>query len=438
MIRPMSTVACIRVMVEEPVACPPGMTLAGLVEKIAGAFLESTWIWPRRFGVVAPFAFALTDPRAVQLDARELQALARDLQLKLFGDQGYGGVQLLLLEGDQTEVMRFARARPEDLTSVLEEGEAGAFTGRLCRISPTEAVAIHPPDATVVGDPTLEALAAMPAPAQSDDADVIEAFRRAVHATGVFPGRFEWIGLYVFDRERFIGARVVPQGGRFDDQSGAAALQRDLAGLEFVSASARQGGKGYLLANLDFTALVRRSGRNALAARLATAPMEERRRLGVTIRNVPREPSFAAMQQLAELLRPNYAMLELRVSDPDFRIEALPPCGVTMVSLGLETLEDRGRLLAIKRFAEHRAAYRKKKVWQAVVGLKSAAEVELCHALKLQIGSGPAVSARSDRPLEPCSWSRADLPRRASPDPAHEKGDPVARAASSVSQDARV
>lgn len=114
----MTAVACIRVVVADGVRLPPGMDLAALVTKITSAYLETTWLWPRRFGVVAPFAFALSDPRATSLDAREIQALAQALNLKLFGDGGAeDGVRLLMLEGEPDDVMEFAARSPTNWSS---------------------------------------------------------------------------------------------------------------------------------------------------------------------------------------------------------------------------------------------------------------------------------------------------------------------------------
>ena len=44
--------------------------MADLVSKIASAYLETRWSWPRRHGLVAPFAFVLADPRAIRVTVR--------------------------------------------------------------------------------------------------------------------------------------------------------------------------------------------------------------------------------------------------------------------------------------------------------------------------------------------------------------------------------
>ena len=99
----MSTVACLRISVGKDLSTADADALAGVVAKVTGAFLETTWLWPRRFGLVAPFAFVLADPRATRLDVRELQTLAANLQAKLFGTRGLGEVCLLTLEGERYE-----------------------------------------------------------------------------------------------------------------------------------------------------------------------------------------------------------------------------------------------------------------------------------------------------------------------------------------------
>jgi hypothetical protein len=157
----MTAIACLKVFVGDELRFADNDTMAALVGKVAGAYLETTWLWPRRYGLVASFSFVLADPRATQLDARELQALARDLQFKLFGEKGEGDIALLMFEGDQTDVMRFAGIGGAQLKALLDGEDDGSLVGRVCRITPTEVTSVTPRGGQVCGTPTMEELAAL-------------------------------------------------------------------------------------------------------------------------------------------------------------------------------------------------------------------------------------------------------------------------------------
>ena len=88
----MAALACLRIVVEAESSDPAVRdALLAMVTKVANAFLEARWRWPRRFGDIAPFAFLLADSRVTTLDVTELVALSQELQLKLFGTAGGGG-----------------------------------------------------------------------------------------------------------------------------------------------------------------------------------------------------------------------------------------------------------------------------------------------------------------------------------------------------------
>ncbi|HWW25806.1 MAG TPA: hypothetical protein VNZ85_07935, partial [Caulobacter sp.] len=136
----MTAIACLKIFVGEELVFADTDTMAGVVAKVASAYLETHWTWPRRYGLVAPFSFVLADPRATSLDAEELCRMSRDLQYKLFGENGAGEVTLLMLEGDQAEVMRFAGTPALALKTLLDGLDDGAFAGRVCKITPEGAV----------------------------------------------------------------------------------------------------------------------------------------------------------------------------------------------------------------------------------------------------------------------------------------------------------
>src|SRR6201996_8346212 len=111
--------ACLRVIIMAPPGAQQADDLQALVAKVINAFLQSRWEWPRRFEQMTPYSFVLTDPRADRMDKRGLKALASELQLKLFGSDGEGEVSLLLFEGSDLEVHRFARLSVDEVERML-------------------------------------------------------------------------------------------------------------------------------------------------------------------------------------------------------------------------------------------------------------------------------------------------------------------------------
>jgi hypothetical protein len=391
----MSTIACLRISVGKELAAGDAETLAALVSKVAGAFLETTWLWPRRFGAVAPFAFVLADPRATRLDARELQALAFNLQAKLFGARGVGEVCLLMFEGDQTEVMRFAGAHADELKALLAGVDDGAFSGRICKITPTGVVSLAPRGGPVDGVPSREVLSALPALAPP-------------------PVGLGWRGIYRLASEAFVGAALVSQTNSRGDPMGEGddpfALERDLAGLRIVCKAAPAVASGVLFAGFAFSSLVRASVRAALRPSLEALPRDRRSRLGAMLRQVPREPSYGSLAEILRLLSPYFPMLNLQSGDPAFRIDCIPCESVRSVTLALSGSDERLRLQAIRRFLANSAAYRVNRVWQGVAGLRNPAELELCRLLHARFVSGPAVSGLLRAPVGDLAVPLAELP----------------------------
>jgi hypothetical protein len=86
----MTAVACLRVAVDATRVKLSPAALGPLVSRFSGSYLESRWRWPRLFQPLTHYSYLLTDPRADEMDLRELAQLADDLQTKLFGT-GLGG-----------------------------------------------------------------------------------------------------------------------------------------------------------------------------------------------------------------------------------------------------------------------------------------------------------------------------------------------------------
>src|SRR6202000_3457187 len=111
--------ACLRVSILSPPGGQKAEDLQALVAKAINVLLQSRCEWARQFEEITAYPFVLTDPRSERMDKRGLKALAGELQLKLFGSEGEGEVSLLLFEGSDLEVDRFARLSVDDVDRML-------------------------------------------------------------------------------------------------------------------------------------------------------------------------------------------------------------------------------------------------------------------------------------------------------------------------------
>ena len=402
----MTAIACLKVFVGEEMQFADADTLAALVAKVAGAYLETTWVWPRRYGLVAPFSFVLADPRATALDARELQKLAADLQFKLFGEKGSGDIALLMFEGDQTDVMRFASTNGDALKALLTGEDDGLFVGRICKITPQGVFSIAPPGGPVEGSPPAEALAAIdPVPPRGGADDFLDALQSK---TG-------WWGIYYLDKERFVGSGADFHTGwdaRFINPPEGDDTVRNLACLEEAPAMMETIATGYLFLPFSFSAMVKPSLRETYRRHVERLPKATRPRLAASVQDVPREPSYGAITQIRTFLQPHFSMIDLHVKDPGFRIEGLPIGAINSVTLVLDGRDERARLAAISRFLKDMEVYRAKRVWQGVTGVQSLKELDLCRRLKAPFLSGPMVAPLADKPVGGAPCSSMNLPYR--------------------------
>lgn len=384
-----------RIVVGEQLNFSGAGSVADLVAKIAAAYLETRWSWPRRHGLVAPFAFVLADPRATQLDPRELQVLAAELHVRLFGQEGEGEVSMLTFEGDQRAVMRFAGANEKDLRAFLR-GETDQFgVGRLCRITRDEVVSLHPAGGPITGAPPYEDLA-----------------REEVAAGLAFRG------VYDSRKETFIGSVAVWQHGGgdafppLDAASGDVAdvIDHDLRVAGLAAAAAVNVEQTRLFIPINFSTLVKPSARTALARILEPLPAKIRRRLVAVVYDTPRSPSFQALMLVRRFLDPYVGTFGLQVTDPDFQIDNLPPNLATSVTLTLPPSDENVRLQAIGRFLKQSDAYTRKRVLQGVDDLRSRRELQTCLKHGAPYLTGPAISAALDQPLAPRPCPIFNLP----------------------------
>ena len=404
----MTAIACLKIFVGEELRFADSETMAGLVAKVAGAYLETTWVWPRRHGLVAPFSFVLADPRATRLDARELQKLAADLQTKLFGDRGAGDITLLMFEGDQSDVMRFAGTHAEALRALISGTDDGTFVGRVCKITPEGVTSLLPPGGPVEGVPPVEELAAIePEPPMGGIAGLLDV---PTPTTG-------WWGIYYLPKERFVGSgidwRGAWEGEHFGVVEDVDVATRDLTCLASAGAALTGGPKGYMFLPFSFSSMVKPSMREIYRPQLELLPRMARPRLAANVYDVPREPSFGAISQIRAFLQPHFSLIDLHIKDPGFRIESLPAGSVNSVTLVLEGQDERARLAMISRFFKDPDAYRGKRVWQGVAGVASARELDLCRRLRAPFLSGPMVAPIADAPSGEIVCPALNLPYRA-------------------------
>uniref|UniRef100_B0SWY4 Uncharacterized protein n=1 Tax=Caulobacter sp. (strain K31) TaxID=366602 RepID=B0SWY4_CAUSK len=397
----MTAIACLKVFVGDELKFADNETMAALVGKVAGAYLETTWLWPRRYGLVAPFSFVLADPRATKLDARELQALARDLQFKLFGDKGEGDIALLMFEGDQTDVMRFAGIHGAQLKALLEGKDDGSLVGRVCRITPTEVTSVAPKDGPVHGAPPMEELALL----------------HPASEAGGPPARVGYRGVYHGPRQVFIGSVAIWRRAEVASAFGLSAPrieadrpEDDIKVLGGVAEALAAVPVGVMFFPISFSTIVKPSARAELLPHLEALPHGSRVRLAAAVYDTPRAPSFSALSQVKRFLDPFFCRLDLRVADPAFQIDDLPADLASSVTLVLPQTDEPARLAAIGRFMREAPVYRRKQVWQGVTDVRTRRELNQCLDQVVPFMTGAAVTDLLERPVGATQLPSLNLP----------------------------
>ena len=374
----------------------------------------------RRHGRVGASAFLLADPRALEFDAEELRHLAQELQAKLFGVEGAGEVCLLLFEGDQAEIMRFAACEAQVLRDALEgESVTPPLNGRIRRVTtagvetvahngdPEARAAEEEPTGPVV---TPEALLER---VQSDDQP--EPPPAAVPMAGYHM-------VYYMPRQNVIGSAVSNAGlgasslrgvfGNAGHIQGEAARRYDMQCLEASQAVLARPFSGLLFFPISFSSIIHRPTRELYLPALKLLPSERRNQLAVGVYDVPRDPSFTAMSQLTGFLRQYFGFIDLQVSDPGFRVEKLAAGVVNSVTLAMTGGDQQARLSAVKRFMDNRENYKRQKIRPAVSHVRNKTELDYCLAQGAPFLSGPAISDLLDAPADAGSLAPAELPLR--------------------------
>lgn len=403
----MTAMACLRILIDPSRAAVGGDTLAALVAKVAGAFLESRWRWPRRHGEIVPYAFLLADPRATHLDAAELSSLSDELQMKLFGVSEAGAVCMAMLEGEQEMVTRFATIDPADLRRILAEGGTiEGLTGRMTEITSAGVRVVSPPDQA---GPMTPVPRVAPAPRRTPPAPVdgIDSSFRAV-----------WCTL----KESFIGNGLVArkQGARgfYSTIDGPADMPHAGMAPDFdilclkATASALAGSQGLLFLPISFSSTIQPTTRDHYIDVLETLPQRDRPRLAAAVYDVPRAPSFAAVRQLRAFLNPYFSFVDLQTADPGFQIEALMMEAVNSITFALPDIDEGGRMAEATRFMANRDAYQRRRIWPAITNVRTRRELDFCIRLRVPFLSGKAVCEHLAAPADPVGYAGARLPLR--------------------------
>jgi hypothetical protein len=387
--------ACLRVSIVTPPGGQGAEELQALVAKVISAFLESRWEWPRKFEQMTPYAFVLTDPRSDRMDRRGLKALASELQLKLFGAEGEGEVSLLLFEGSDMEVHRFARLSTEDVERMMTgQGVNPPLEGALdCITADAERPILPLANSAGAGELDLDAPARIaPGPRSS--------------------GRLEPVygALYLGLSQSFVGSiclcrrrrdrALYPDLGAAEALPGVKAEAFDEGCVESAIRALAEDAAGLLFVPLSFSSLVRPTGRRAYARFLCHLPAEHRDRLGAAIYDAPRAPSFFALATIRRFLDPFFGEINLHVRDPAFEVERLAPEMVSSVTFAPSHEQDPAeRAAAIRRFMQRRDVYKKKRIWPGVSPALTRAELETCMSLRVPVIGGPAVAELAQRPV---------------------------------------
>ena len=405
----MSAVACLRVDVTGECAQMPPEVLAPLVQKFASAYLETRWSWPRRFQSFTAYCFLLIDPRSDELDLGELRRLSDELQRHLFGTGDEGEVALLVFEGGQAAVTAFAAMDAKAVAAAVKDPSLLPPGGRLTRI----VAEWREPGAAAAG-----AAADEPEWAAADDI----ALKRELTAPQP-PGAPAWEGfqgIYFTPRELFYGDVVmcVPANARthLSLVDGPEHMPRDAVAFDeaclriAIRLLAERPRGSLLFLPMCFSSLVRPSMRDAYQEMLMELPSDRRAELAATVYDVPRDPAFTGLRQVRALLTPHVSAIDLRITDPGFEIEKLPPEAANSVTLMLPEGDAHQRTSALRRFAERLTHYKQRRIWPGVTNVRRPSELEIASRLRIPFVTGPAVCAPVPAPVGGRAVALTNLP----------------------------
>lgn len=408
----MTAIACLRIDVSAHQDLMPASMLGPLVQKFAGAYLETRWSWPRRFSPLSEFSFLLTDPRSDELDLEELRRLSDELQRHLFGVGDEGEVALLVFEGAHAAVTAFAAMDATAVAAAVADPSLLPPGGRLTRIvsGETEPEPEAAPSARASAGPAWEPATA---PASSSSPAWAPATGRS-RETGEPdpPPATAWEGaqgVYFAPREVFFGdvPTYIPANGKthfslLDGPEHRAPDPRafDAACVGIAARTLAGRSKGALFyVPICFDSLMRPSLRSLYEAMFATLPPGRKGELAAAVYDVPRDPIFTGLKQARAFLDTWFSVVDLGITDPGFQIEKLPPEVATSVTLNLPDGDAHLRLSSLRRFAERLVHYKQRRIWPGVSNIRRRAEAEAAVRLRIPFLTGPGVCTPVPSPV---------------------------------------
>ena len=396
----MTAIACLRILFTADGDMRPGDMPKHKAQGVADAFLKAKWRAPRKCGAVAPLAFVLADHRAQHLDPREVQGLAVELEKVLFPNRPIGQIALMTFEGDETAVLHFAALSQKELAGLMagegyggEPGRVHVVTADAIKPMPVtreeaKAYAADKAKAVEAEKPTAKA-----APAPAPAAAKVSAPQK--------PADTGWWGVYDLAQSAFVGSAI---GLRADlveppPEDDTKLLKRDLVALTDVQAVLKSSPFGEIQASFGFWNLITPASQESYKARLSRYPLDARSRLTASIYGAPREASIGMLQQMRVQLSGAFAAMDLRIIDPTFPVQGLPPELLESVTLVLSGETEHERLKQILKFVERKSAYAAKGVMQCVANVASAVELEACKVAGVVRVQGPAITDFMDAPV---------------------------------------
>ena len=373
----MVALACVKILGGEALDRLDPAGVGAAAEEAALAYFEQGWRAPRRFARVAPLSFALVDPFVSSLNLDEMSAMARQLQQAVFGQGASAFVSLLIFQGDEEEVSRFAKAR--DRQEIREALDTIGADRRLVQIDPKGA-----------SEKTSKLLRfELSRPDELTGADLCFS-----GVFGVKPGRT--IGHLL---QRSVEAIATNASGEDRFSASHAGDTFDL--FKVIQERQSHFPSGYIFVPINFAQLVRPGAAEAYGQALESLAAGGRfQDLVISLYDVPRSLSTNAFGAMKIALGPCGRLINLVISDPNFQVEEIPAKFAALVTLNLAGSPSAQRQAALQAFRSKEATYAKRGLRQSAAGLKSASEVKFCTDSGFTMLSGPAV-AGPERLLRP-------------------------------------
>jgi hypothetical protein len=396
----MTAIACLRILFTADADMRPGDMPKHKAQGVADAFLKAKWRAPRKCGAVAPLAFVLADHRATELDPTEVQGLAVELEKVLFPNRPTGQIALMTFEGDETAVLHFSALSQKELASLMagegyggEPGRVHVVTAEAVKPMPVtqEEVRVYAAEQAKAAEAGKPKPAPKPAPAPA----------AAKIVTPERPADTGWWGVLDLSQGVFVGSAIAMRADLVEPppEDDAKLLKRDLVALTDLQAALKTAPFGEIQASFGFWNLITPASQESYKARLSRYPLDARPRLTASIYGAPREASIGMLQQMRALLSGAFSQMDLRITDPTFPVQGLPPELLESVTLVLSGETEHERLKQILKFVERKSAYAAKGVMQCVANVASAVELEACKVAGVVRVQGAAITSFLDAPL---------------------------------------